>query len=91
LNKNKHSKTKSKYVVAAASAGTELELPSKIAIGFVCIFAGALLCIVPGCQMGGVWMMGTGATIALDGLGEGERPYYRNLDTGEVIPFGNPE
>lgn len=91
LNKRKHPKIKSEYVTATACAKTELELPSKMAIGFVCAFAGALLCIVPGCQMAGVWMMGTGASIALDGLGEGERPYYRNLDTGEIIPFGNPE
>ncbi len=58
-----------------------------MAIGFACALAGALLCIVPGCQAPGLWMVGTGTTLALDGLAEGERPYYRNPETGEITPL----
>lgn len=87
LNKSKHSNIKNGYLATAADR--ELELPDKLAIGFACALAGALLCVVPGAQGAGLWMIGTGVTIALDGFGEGERPYYRGMNTGEIIPFGN--
>lgn len=91
MTKNKHTKSKIKYITASTGDNFEFELPSKMAVGFACALAGALLCIVPGAQGAGLWMITAGAALALDGLAEGERPYYRNMDTGEVIPFGHTE
>lgn len=54
----------------------ELILPDKLAAGFACAFAGALLCIVPGGQGVGLTLIGTGLALAIDGMSEGERPYY---------------
>jgi hypothetical protein len=68
----------------------EFMLPTKMASGFVLALGGALLCLVPGAQPAGIWMIGAGVTLALDGLVEGERPYYKDSDTGEITPFGNP-
>ncbi len=88
LLKNKHTKIQNTSLAAANSLGIEFELPDKMAIGFTCALAGALLCIIPGAQGAGLWMIGTGAAIALDGLGEGERPYYRDITNDKIIPFG---
>lgn len=45
----------------------ELELPPKMAVGFAIIMGGALLCVVPGGQSAGMWMMTTGIAMALEG------------------------
>ena len=92
---SKHSKKKSAqvaniHVAATTSPNTEFELPSKMAVGFACALAGSLVCVLPGGQGVGLWMVAAGATLALDGLSEGERPFYRNMDTGEIIPLENP-
>jgi len=53
-------------------------LPDKMAVGFVCIFSGVLLCILPfGITQGiGTGLIGTGIYSAIDGVREGEKPYY---------------
>ena len=60
-------------------------------MGFVCVLAGALICIVPGGQGVGLCMLGAGTSLALDGLSDGDRPYYRDTETGEITHFGNPQ
>lgn len=95
LNKSKPSKTKhtrvaNTHVAKTPGANAEFELPGKMAVGFACALAGALVSIIPGGQGVGVWMIAAGATLALDGLSEGERPYYRNMNTGEIIPLSKP-
>ncbi len=66
---------------------TQLELPDKLAAGFACALAGSLLCIIPGGQSVGLTLIGSGISIALDGLAEGERPYYIDTKTGQRYPF----
>lgn len=63
-----------------SSSQESLILPDKLAAGFVCAFAGALLCIVPGGQSAGLTLIGTGLALAVDGMSNGERPYYEGLD-----------
>ena len=38
--------------------------------------------------MFGAGIITTGFFYTLDGMVDGERPYYRNRETGEVTPFG---
>lgn len=66
----------------------ELELPPKMAMGFVCMLAGGLVCIIPGAQVFGAELILIGGGLALDGLAEGERPYYMNPANGEKYDFG---
>jgi len=58
----------------------ELVLPDKLAAGFACAFAGALLCIVPGGQGAGLTLIGTGLALAIEGMSDGERPYFTNTE-----------
>ena len=66
----------------------QLELPAKIAAGFMCSLGGALLCIVPipVIQGIGVGLVTTGIGLAMDGMSSGERPYYVDPRTGQRIP-----
>lgn len=66
----------------------QLELPAKIAAGFMCSLGGALLCIVPipVIQGIGVGLITTGIGLAMDGMSSGERPYYVDPRTGQRIP-----
>lgn len=74
LNKNHHEKSHHKPSFKISQ--TEFVLPDKLAAGFVCAFSGALLCIVPGGQGMGLTLIGTGLALAIDGMANGERPYY---------------
>jgi hypothetical protein len=67
----------------------EFELPDKMAGGFVCILAGSLICIIPGGQGIGLTLVGAGVGLTFDGLANGERPYYKDKDTGEKLPVWN--
>ena len=67
------------------SKDKELELPEKMAAGVACLLGGGLLFLVPGCQEAGLTLMGTGAALVLDGMAEGERPYYIDPKTGQRI------
>ena len=84
LNK-KHSS-----MVASISHEPHLELPDRMAIGVAFTAGGALACLVPGGQGFGLWMIGLGAAFAVEGLANGEKPFYRDPDTGEVTPFNPP-
>lgn len=63
-------------------------LPDKMAVGFVCIFSGTLLCLLPlGITQGiGTGLIGTGIYSILDGVREGERPYYVDSVTENSTP-----
>lgn len=63
------------------------ELPGKLAVGFVCCLSGALLCIVPFpvIQGAGVGLITTGISFTMDGLSNGEKPYYVDPITGKRI------
>lgn len=74
LNKKHHKSSKSSSQVCQNRV--ELELPPKMAAGFMCALGGALICILPGGQAIGLTLMGTGLSLALDGMANGERPYY---------------
>lgn len=65
---------------------SELELPSKMAAGFICTLAGALICVIPGGQGAGLTLIGTGTGLIMDGLAGGERPYFVDPLTGKRIP-----
>jgi hypothetical protein len=69
----------------------EFMLPDKMAVGFICIFSGALLCILPfGRTQGiGTGLIGTGIYSVIDGVREGEKPYYIDSKTGHPIPSNN--
>lgn len=54
----------------------ELELPPKMAVGFICTLAGALMCVIPGGQGAGLTLIGTGTGLIMDGLAGGERPRF---------------
>jgi hypothetical protein len=62
----------------------ELELPPKMATGFMCMLGGALLCIVPipGIQAAGAFFVTSGAALALEGFSSGEKPYHVDTTTG---------
>jgi hypothetical protein len=79
-SKENHKKNKNPLT---AHAG-EVTLPDKMAVGFVCILSGSLLCILPfGITQGiGTGLIGTGIYSILDGVREGERPYYIDPATG---------
>ena len=66
-------------------------LPDKMSMGFVCIFSGALLCIIPlGITQGiGTGLIATGIYSVIDGVREGEKPYYIDSKTGQTIPPSN--
>ena len=87
---NKHHPKKQRSTEHHVCEELQFELPTKMAAGFVITFGGALLCLVPGGQGAGLWMIGTGVSLAIDGLVDGERPFYRDSVTGEITPFGNP-
>ncbi len=57
----------------------EFVLPPKMSAGFMCALGGALLCIIPGGQGVGLTLIGTGIGLALDGMANGERPYYVDI------------
>jgi hypothetical protein len=65
----------------------EVVLPDKMAIGFVCILSGALLCALPfGFTQGvGTGLIATGVYSVLDGAREGEKPYHIDSETGQRI------
>lgn len=67
----------------------ELFLPDKMAVGFVCILAGGLLCVIPGSQVYGVELMMIGGTFVLDGMVGGEKPYYVDPITGQRVDAPN--
>jgi len=54
----------------------ELVLPPKMAVGFCIALAGGLLCVIPGAQIIGGEVIAIGAGIFLDGLANGEKPYF---------------
>ena len=88
LNTHRHHHSKSLHVKKCKQQ--EFELPPKMALGCVCAFGGALLSILPGGQGAGLWMIGAGVALALEGLAEGERPYYKDTETGTITPCGTP-
>jgi hypothetical protein len=90
LNKKHSSKHKHPSMVASISHEPHLELPNRMAIGVALAAGGVLACLVPGGQGLGVWMITTGAVCTLEGLATGEKPFYRNSDTGEITPFSPP-
>jgi hypothetical protein len=59
-----------------ASNEQELVLPDKMASGFMFCLGGAVLCVVPGLQPYGLAAISTGCALIVDGIVEGERPYY---------------
>lgn len=63
----------------------ELELPPKMAAGFACMLGGSLIMIVPGAQSVGLTLIGTGLALALDGMANGEQPYYIDSITREKL------
>ena len=84
-NKKHHTSMKtSSYLVAHANS-IELELPPKMAAGFICALGGALICIIPGGQSAGLTLIGTGIGLALDGIANGERPYYIDSSNARKI------
>lgn len=76
LNKKHHKSHKPSFSTPPFNRNVELELPPKMAAGFMCALGGALLCVIPGGQGIGLTLIGTGVGLALDGLANGERPYY---------------
>ena len=58
------------------SGDFEFTLPDKMAGGFMTMLAGSLLCIIPGGQC-------IGLGLVIDGLANGERPYYLDPKTGK--------
>ncbi len=72
--------------------GQEFLLPDKMAIGFICVLSGALLCVLPfGITQGiGTGLIGTGIYSVLDGAREGEKPYYIDSKT-EQSSDQNPD
>ena len=66
---------------------SEFTLPDTMALGYVCIFGGALLCILPfGFTQGlGASLIGSGIVLTAQGAGMGERPYYMDCETGQRI------
>jgi len=72
--KGKHSKKKSK----------EFFLPNKMAVGFVCILGGSILCVLPfGVTQGiGTGLIGGGIMTILEGARDGEKPYYIESEIG---------
>ena len=81
-NAHKHKKKKHKK-----KHGQEFVLPEKMALGFICILSGALLCVLPfGITQGvGAGLIGTGIYSVLDGARDGEKPYYIDSETGQHI------
>ncbi len=65
-----------------------LELPGKLAAGFICCLSGASMCVIPfpAVQSAGVGLITTGIGLAMDGLSNGEKPYYVDPVTGNRIP-----
>lgn len=81
LSKNKTSKQK------------EFVLPDKMASGFILMLGGALLCVIPSgfTQALGTGMITTGLYAVIDGVREGEKPYYIDSETGKPIDqISNP-
>ena len=68
----------------------ELELPGRLAIGFACVLAGSLLCIVPVGQVYGAELILIGGAFVFEGLAEGEKPYYIESTTGQRTDAPNP-
>ena len=79
----KTDKPKKKYPYLTAQQAGEFVLPDKMAIGFICILSGSLLCILPfGISQGiGAGLVSAGIYAILDGVREGEEPYYTNPQT----------
>ena len=73
------------------SSASELILPDKMAIGFVCVFSGALLCILPfGFTQGiGAGLIGTGIYSVMEGTRDGEKPYYVDTKSGSITNCEN--
>jgi hypothetical protein len=86
LNKKNHKSDKPLFSSLPYNRDVELELPPKMAAGFMCALGGALLCIIPGGQGIGLTLIGTGLGLALDGMANGERPYYIDSITKQAIP-----
>lgn len=65
----------------------EFVLPDKMAVGFVFILSGALLCVLPfGVTQGlGTGLIATGIYSVVDGAREGEKPYYADFETGQPV------
>ena len=68
-------------------SGPELELPDNLALGFIAIFVGGLLCIVPSgiTQAIGTGLIAGGALEIGHAWCEGERPYYVDPKTGDRV------
>jgi hypothetical protein len=65
----------------------EFILPDKLAIGFCLLLGGALLCLIPsGVSQGvGTGFITGGLTSIIDGVTNGEKPYYIDSETGNRI------
>lgn len=63
----------------------EFVLPDKMASGFILMLGGALLCVIPSgfTQALGTGMITTGLYAVIDGVREGEKPYYIDSETGQ--------
>jgi len=69
----------------------ELELPPKMATGFMCILGGSLLYLVPGAQGVGLFCISSGAAIALEGFASGEVPYWVKPSADETYRTAKKE
>lgn len=88
LNKDKHkSKRKNYEIPVHTSKAPALELPNHMAVGFSLALAGALVFIlpIPGAQFIGAEMVAAGGVFFLEGLANGEKPYYVDSETGMRI------
>ncbi len=89
LNKHHHHSHHHAHHCAAQIDRPQFELPAKMAVGVISMFSGAMICLlpIPGAQMFGAGIITTGFFYALDGMVDGERPYYRNHETGGGYSF----